>query len=173
MKCRRNDAFLLDDTSVNSVIASVNCISPVRHQTIAWTNNGLLSSGALGTKYSEILIIIQCFFFVSRECFCNINCTMVTVLFRTCNETATSTVQSIMYIHNAPTYGGLPYQLKHHRSFIYRFNDVVCVHCIYYIYVYTYIVYPDSKVYGADMGPTWGRQDPGGPHVGHMNLPSG
>ena len=29
---------------------------------------------------------------------------------------------------------------------------------------------PDSKVHGANMGPTWGRQDPGGPHVGHMNL---
>ena len=28
----------------------------------------------------------------------------------------------------------------------------------------------DSKVYGAKMGPTWGRQDPGGPHVGRMNL---
>ena len=30
--------------------------------------------------------------------------------------------------------------------------------------------YPDSKVHGANMGPTWGRQDPGGPHVGHVNL---
>ena len=29
---------------------------------------------------------------------------------------------------------------------------------------------PDSKVHGANVGPTWGRQDPGGPHVGHMNL---
>ena len=29
---------------------------------------------------------------------------------------------------------------------------------------------PDSKVHGANMGPTWGRQDPGGPHVGHLNL---
>ena len=29
---------------------------------------------------------------------------------------------------------------------------------------------PDSKVHGANMGPTWGRQDPGGPHVGPMNL---
>ena len=28
---------------------------------------------------------------------------------------------------------------------------------------------PDSKVYGANMGPIWGRQDPGGPHVGPMN----
>ena len=29
---------------------------------------------------------------------------------------------------------------------------------------------PDSKVHGANMGPIWGRQDPGGPDVGPMNL---
>ena len=29
---------------------------------------------------------------------------------------------------------------------------------------------PDSKVHGANMGPTWGWQNPGGPHVGHVNL---
>ena len=29
---------------------------------------------------------------------------------------------------------------------------------------------PDSKVHGAHMGPIWGRQDPGGPHVGSMNF---
>ena len=29
--------------------------------------------------------------------------------------------------------------------------------------------YPGSKVHGANMGPTWGRQEPGEPHVGHMN----
>ena len=29
---------------------------------------------------------------------------------------------------------------------------------------------PDSKVHGANMGPSWGRQDPGGPHVGPMNF---
>ena len=34
--------------------------------------------------------------------------------------------------------------------------------CIYMTYIYTY-TYPDSKVYGANRGPTWGRQDPGGP----------
>ena len=28
---------------------------------------------------------------------------------------------------------------------------------------------PDSKVRGANMGPIWGRQDPGGPHVVPMN----
>ena len=29
---------------------------------------------------------------------------------------------------------------------------------------------PDSKVHGANMGPIWDRQDPGGPHVGPMNF---
>ena len=29
---------------------------------------------------------------------------------------------------------------------------------------------PDNKVHGANMEPTWGRQDPGGPLVGHVNL---
>ena len=31
--------------------------------------------------------------------------------------------------------------------------------------------YPNSNVHGVNMGPIWGRQDPGGPHVGPMNLP--
>ena len=30
--------------------------------------------------------------------------------------------------------------------------------------------YPDNKVHGANMGPIWGRQDPGGPHVDPMNF---
>ena len=35
---------------------------------------------------------------------------------------------------------------------------------------YVVVLLPYSKVHGANMGPTWGRQDPGGPHVGHINL---
>ena len=30
--------------------------------------------------------------------------------------------------------------------------------------------YPDSKVHGANMGPIWGRQDPGGPYVGPVKF---
>ena len=33
-----------------------------------------------------------------------------------------------------------------------------------------YQLISDSKVHGANVGPTWGRQDPGGPHVGPMNF---
>ena len=29
---------------------------------------------------------------------------------------------------------------------------------------------PESKVNGANMGPIYGREDPGGPHVGPMNF---
>ena len=29
---------------------------------------------------------------------------------------------------------------------------------------------PANKVNEANMGPTWGRQDPGGSHVGPINL---
>ena len=31
-------------------------------------------------------------------------------------------------------------------------------------------IFPGSRVHGANMGPIWGRQDPGGPHDGPMNL---
>ena len=31
-------------------------------------------------------------------------------------------------------------------------------------------VIPDSKVHGANMGPTWVLLAPDGPHVDHMNL---
>ena len=30
--------------------------------------------------------------------------------------------------------------------------------------------FSDSNFHGANMWPTWGQQDPGGPHVGHVNL---
>ena len=32
------------------------------------------------------------------------------------------------------------------------------------------IAFPDSKIRGANMGPIWVRQDPGGSHVGPMNF---
>ena len=35
---------------------------------------------------------------------------------------------------------------------------------------YTLQAFPDNKVHGANMGPMWGQQDPGGPHVAPMNF---
>ena len=31
-------------------------------------------------------------------------------------------------------------------------------------------IIPDSKIHGAHMRPTWGRQDSAGPHMGQVNL---
>ena len=31
-------------------------------------------------------------------------------------------------------------------------------------------IYPDSNVDGDNMGSIWGRQDPGGPHIGPVNF---
>ena len=45
------------------IIGSDNGVSPVRRQTIIWTNAGILLIGPLGTNFSEILIGIQTFSF--------------------------------------------------------------------------------------------------------------
>ena len=41
---------------------------------------------------------------------------------------------------------------------------------IFILYPVHMHVFLDSKVHGANMGPIWGRQDPGAPHVGPMNF---
>ena len=47
-----------------------------------------------------------------------------------------------------------------------EFKNVVCkfASCL------SQLQYPDSKVHGANMGPTWVMLSPVGPHVGPMNL---
>ena len=45
--------------------------------------------------------------------------------------------------------------------------------CCFFTWLPNDAINPANKVYGANMGPIWGRQDPGGPHVGPMNLLSG
>ena len=43
-------------------------------------------------------------------------------------------------------------------------------HYICCVYIVHFHDYPDNKVRGANIGPIWGRQDPGGPLVGPMNF---
>ena len=49
--------------------------------------------------------------------------------------------------------------------FTYRLEHIV-VYQVYQIFKGI----PESKVHGANMGPIWGRQDPGGPHFAPMNF---
>ena len=49
-------------------------------------------------------------------------------------------------------------------------NGLICQHCFMWWFGIELRPYPDSKVHGANMGPTWVLSAPDGPHVGHMNL---
>ena len=44
--------------------------------------------------------------------------------------------------------------------------DILSLFC----WSYAAEAYPNNKAHGVNMGPNWGRQDPGGSHVGHMNF---
>ena len=46
----------------------------------------------------------------------------------------------------------------------------LCFRNRYTIHPNNHLNSPDSKVHGANMGPIWGQQDPGGPHVGPINF---
>ena len=52
-----------------------------------------------------------------------------------------------------------------HIIFMYP-HIIACDGCLFPLL----IIFPDSKVHGANMGPIWAQQDPGGPHVGPMNF---
>ena len=49
--------------SKQTIIGSDNGLSPGRHQAIIWTNAGILLTGSLWTKFSEIIIDIYTFSF--------------------------------------------------------------------------------------------------------------
>ena len=56
---------------------------------------------------------------------------------------------------------------------MFPFDDVIMTDAITYLCPnrnYSKRNVPDSKVRGTNMGPIWGRQGPGGPHVGPMNF---
>ena len=39
-----------------------------------------------------------------------------------------------------------------------------------YVKQYSFYDFNESEVHGDNMGPIWGQQGPGGPHVGPMNF---
>ena len=181
-----------------TIIGSDNGLSPDRHQAIIWTKDRILLIGPLGTNFSEILIKIHAFSFKKMYLkmssgkwrpfclglnvlsyggvcllfceyklwfmFCLSYCNIVynimvywDVLYRH------STISSEMGEANISNFLKIP-QILHMLS-----TKPCGVGCISGMYSMLYGV-PDSKVHGASMGPIWGWQDPGGPHVGPMNL---
>ena len=72
------------------------------------------------------------------------------------------------------------FTLRWNKWVVWKCRQVACFYfrhttAIWYLYASRInqldrMLHTESKVHGADMGPIWGRQDPGGPHVGPMNL---
>ena len=109
---------------------------------------------------------------------------------RRSNETSKLRVTILCEGNPAVTGGDSP----HKRTEMFPFNDlniyghgrdfIVCSnHMCWYIIAHIWLLsvlvlvkyaneadFPDNKIHGPNMGPIWGRQDPGGPHVGPMNL---
>ena len=51
------------------------------------------------------------------------------------------------------------------KNMAYKMVSTVCLR-----HRYNRDVHPDSKVHETNEGATWSRQDPGGPHAGHVDL---
>ena len=65
----------------------------------------------------------------------------------------------------------LPYLLPMQRALYYEHHSLFVVAWYYRKSLLPFgNTYTDSKVHGSNMGSIWGRQDPGGPHVGPMNF---
>ena len=54
-------------------------------------------------------------------------------------------------------------------SFILNWDVTSANFKIFQYFIFS-ITFPDSKVRGANMGPTWGLWAPDGPHIGPINL---
>ena len=131
--------------SVNyTITGSDNGLAPHRRQAIIWTNDGILLIGPLETNFSEMLIKIHTFLFK-----------------KICLKISSGKWQPFCFGLNVLMVAS--YELTHWCQELPR---VICSdRCLQYI-----LNNPDSKVHGVNMGPIWGRQDPGGPHVGPMNF---
>ena len=158
-----------------SIIGSDNGLSPGRRQSIIRTNAGILLIGTLGTNFSEILSEIHTFKFTKMHWKMSSGrwrpfCLGLNVL------------KSVSYIRVISTHSGLVISygirvLSNHcfrqwlvawwqQAITWNNGDLSLVSPL----VNPSNEIPDNKVHGANMGPIWDRQDPGGPHVGPMNL---
>ena len=60
---------------------------------------------------------------------------------------------------------GVPSYFQTTCGWLWVASNAMWINC-----AYLSITYPDSKIYAANMGPTWVMSAPGGPHVGPLYL---
>ena len=149
-----------------TIIGSDNGLSPGRRQAIIWTKARTLLIEPLGTNFSEILIAIEIFSFKKMHLkissanwrpFC-LGLNVFRLQLSLCDIYGNFTQKYSIYL-------GLRY-IRNHTSVIKAAHAKDK-----WGNGYIWLKQPsDSKVHGANMRPIWGRQDPGGPHVGPISL---
>ena len=150
-----------------TIIGSDNDLSPGQHQTIIWINAGILWIGPLETNFSEILAEVITFSFkkmylkvssVKWRPFClGLNVLKAMVLMTLCKTDNNARWFCVSKDWHCQFHRDVAWcSSRWHWSGRCLLLDNVGI--------------SDSMVHGANMGPTWGQQDPGGPHVGPMNL---
>ena len=125
-------------------------VSVYLHRFLNKNTEGTQRIGTLITNHNKLLIVTAC-------CIICISYTYMTIIYTTIKQL---TYDNSWYLS---LYQGSLHMARASLSSVLSWYQAA----LPYIHIW-YI--PDSKVHGAKMGPTWGRQDPGGPRVGHMNL---
>ena len=148
-----------------AIIGPDNGFSPGQRQAIIWTNAGILLIEPLPTNLSKISIKIHTFSF--KEIHLKMSSAKWRPYLLCLNVLKALSYELIKPLWHGPRW---PFCLP----------DIMVNTDVYLAWSETRghssakLVRghrsPDSKVHGANMGPFWGRQDPGGPHVGPMNF---
>ena len=152
-----------------TIIGPDNGLSPGRRQAIIWTNAGILLIGPWGTNFSELLIGIQTFSVKKMHLKMSSAkwrpfCRGLNVLIAVAIYTTIETWQFLMQLQRIPIWSTthICQCQAHSLQLVPSHKEILIGRSFQH-------VLPDSMVHGANMWPIWGRQDPGGSHVGPMN----
>ena len=123
----------------------------------------LIVNWSPGNKFSEISIRILLFLF--QKMYLKMSSAKMAAILPKGRWVKTETTMSVSTDHSPVN------PLWYYVPEICMDSVWVCLVLNVYAYSVVHISHHhDSKVHGANMGPIWGRQDPGGPHVGPMNF---
>ena len=79
-------------------------------------------------------------------------------------------IHRYIYMHKSTAYWPVCRSLNSKHTECNKIVIITSKRHFYVINIFSLRIIPDKKVHGANIGPIWGRQDPGGPHVGPINL---
>ena len=151
-------------TCISQLYIIDNGLSPILHQAITWTNDNILTIEPWVTKFSENWFQIELISYKKM----NFNTPSAKW-----QPFSSASIELLHKSQHAPVpYPTMLYFVTEMCTCVHisvtngALWDISLMHCG----ICEIGLYPDSKVHGANMGPTWVLSFPGGPHVGPINL---